>query len=116
MDVVFEVFDLVFGVVGAVLFGEGVGVFVGVAAGVSHDNFLFFADFFGLGDELFASVGGEGGDVDSDLFVFDHGVDAEVGFFDGGADGADGGGVEGFDEELGGFWDRDDGEGFEVCG
>lgn len=114
MDFIFEGRDVVFAVVGAILVCEGRGVFIGIAAGVSHDDFLFFAYLFGLGDELFASVGIECWDVDADLFVFNHRVDAEVGFFNGVADRADRGGVEGFDEELVCFGYRDDGEGFEV--
>lgn len=110
LDLVFELGDLVFGVVGAGLLVERVGVLVGVATGVPHDDFLFFADLLRLGDELLAAIGGEGWDVDPDLLVFDHWVDAEVGFFDRGADRANGGGVEWFDQELGRFWDGDHGE------
>ena len=60
-----------------------------IATGVSHDDFLLFANLLGLGNKLLAAVGGEGGDVDPDLLVFNHWVDAEVGFFDRGSDSAD---------------------------
>ena len=90
LDLVFEVSDLIFGVVDAVLLREAVGVLVGVAAGVPHDDFLLFSDLLGLCNELFATIGREGWEIDADLLVFDHRVDAEVGFFDRVADRADG--------------------------
>ncbi len=87
---------------------------VGIAAGVANRHLGGFTHLLDLRHQLLAPVPGERWDADADGFAVRLRVQAEIRGLDRLADGGDGSGVEGLDENLGGLGRGDGGEALEI--